>query len=194
MQTVVQIGMPVEFTVVGGVLNGQRRQAFFYDTGVFNDAAQQLFLNNGAVDPFIQRLCALLVVLDIIKFWIKPLFMIDESSNIVGTAFSDKDSLPGWDHMQKRLEAAIQQMWDTINKWGVKNGRVGNGKGSNPEKPELMRSLYVATSVRGASTSSPTEFSPFMGWDDPFLFERPDRTSSLGDTMFGYTGRAQATW
>jgi len=192
--TLAQTNVPVEFTVMGGVFNGQRRRAYPYDTGVFNDAAQQLFLNNSAVDPFIQRLCALFVVLDIIKFWIKPLYQTDNSSNIVGTQFSDKDSLPGWDHMQKRLENAIKEMLDAIKKWGIKNGRVGNGRGSNPEDPSLLRSQYIATAVRGSSTTSPTEYSPFMGWDDPFLFERPDRTSALGDTMFGYTGRVGGDW
>lgn len=192
--TVMEKVRPVEFTVLGGTLDGQRKRGYFYDSGRFYDSAQQLFLNMSAVDPFIQRLCALLVVLDIIKYWIKPLYQVDEASNIAGTQFSDKDALPGWDHMQKRLENAIKEMFDAIKRWGIKNGRVGNGAGSNPENPDLLRSLYIATAVRGSSTTSPTEFSPFMGWDDPFLFERPDRTSALGDTLFGYTGRGWSTW
>ncbi|RLC26864.1 MAG: hypothetical protein DRH37_11390, partial [Deltaproteobacteria bacterium] len=109
---IVDIGKPVEFTVLGGAFDGERKTGMFYDSGRFNDIAQQLFLNDSAVDPFIQRLCALFVVLDIIKFWIKPLFEIDENTNIVGVIFTDKDTLPGWDHMQKRLENAIKEMLD----------------------------------------------------------------------------------
>jgi hypothetical protein len=68
---ITDISVPVEFTVIGGTLDGQRKRSYFYDTGRFNDVTQQLFLNDSAVDPFIQRLTALLVVLDIIKYWIK---------------------------------------------------------------------------------------------------------------------------
>lgn len=184
---ITDIVVPVEFTIIGGTLDGQRKRGYAYDTGNFNDVLQQLILNNSAVDPFIQRLCALLVVLDIIKFWIKPLYQTDTDTNIVGVVFKDKDALPGWDHMQKRLEMAIADMMGAIAKWGIKDGRVGNGEGNNPEDPSLLRSLYVATAVRGSATSSPTYGSPFMGWDDPFLFERPDSGSSLGDSIFGET-------
>jgi len=193
--SIVDLMLPIEFTMVGGVMNGQRQQAYVYDTGKFNDVAQEFFLRQySGVDPFIQRLTAILVALDIIKFWIKPLFMTDNSANIAGTTFADKDRLPGWDDMQKRLEMAFKDMMDAIKKWGIKNGRVGDGRGMNPEDPSLLRSIYVATSVRGASTGSPTELSPFMGWDDPFLFERPDRTNSVGDAIFGYTGRGFRAW
>lgn len=193
--SLVELQRPIEFTILGGTLNGQRQRAYIYDTGRFNDLAQELFLRQySGVDPFIQRLTAILVALDIIKFWIKPLFMTDNSANIAGTTFSDRDKLPGWDDMQKRLEMAFKDMMDAIKKWGIRNGRVGDGRGMNPEDPSLLRSIYVATSVRGASTTSPTELSPFMGWDDPFLFERPDRTSSVGDAIFGYTGRGFRVW
>ena len=193
--SVLAINKPIEFTIIGGVLNGQTQRAFLYDTQVFNDAAQQIFLRQySGVDPFIQRLCALLVALDMIKFWIKPLYMTDNNANIAGTTFADVDKLPGWDDMQKRLENAIKDMMDAIKKWGLRDGRVGDGRGMNPENPALLRSIYVATSVRGDNTDSPTAYSPFMGWDDVFLFERPDRTSSLGDTMFGYTGRGMSSW
>lgn len=193
--SLVELEKPIEFTVIGGVLNGTRQRAYLYDTGKFNDIAQEMFLRQySGVDPFIQRLTAILVALDIIKFWIKPLFMTDNSANIAGTTFADKDRLPGWDDMQKRLEMAFKDMMDAIKKWGIKNGRVGDGRGMNPEDPSLLRSIYVATSVRGTSTSSPTEYSPFMGWDDPFLFERPDRTNSVGDAIFGYTGRSFRAW
>ena len=193
--SIAELEKPVEFTVVGGVLNGTRQRAYLYDTGSFNDVAQEIFLRQySGVDPFIQRLTAILVALDIIKFWIKPLFETDNSANIAGTTFSDKDKLPGWDHMQKRLEMAFKDMMDAIKKWGIRNGRVGDGRGMNPEDPALLRSIYVATSVRGAASGSPTEYSPFMGWDDPFLFERPDRTNSIGDSIMGYTGRSFRVW
>jgi hypothetical protein len=193
-QSVSQIPVPIQFTVVGGSFDGQIQQALPYDSGNFNDSAQEYFLRNfSLIDPFIQRLTALLVVLDIIKFWIKPLYMIDQEANIAGTVFKEKDLLPGWDHMQKRLENAIADMMAAIKKWGINpNGRVGDGQGINPEDPSLLRSAL------GTYTSSPTEFSPYQGWDDPFLFDRPDRTNALGDTMFGYTGRFytdfDATW
>lgn len=194
-KSILDINKPIEFTILGGVLNGQKQRVFLYNTNVFNDEAQQLFLRQySGVDPFIQRLCALLVALDMIKFWIKPLYMMDNNANIAGTVFADVDKLPGWDDMQKRLENAIKDMMDAIKKWGLRDGRVGDGRGMNPENPALLRSIYVGTAVRGTTTDSPTEYSPFMGWDDPFLFERPDRTSALGDTMFGYTGRGFKAW
>lgn len=193
--SIADLGKPVEFTVVGGALNGTRQRAYIYDTNKFNDEAQELFLRQySGVDPFIQRMTAILVALDMLKFWIKPLFKTHVSANIAGTQFSDIDKLPGWDDMQKRLEMAFKDMMDAIKKWGIRNGRVGDGRGMNPENPALLRSIYVATSVRGAATDSRTEYSPFMGWDDPFLFERPDRTSSVGDAIFGYTGRGFRVW
>lgn len=185
---IIQIGKPIEFLVLGGTFDSQRKTGMPYDTNRFNDYAQQLFLNESAVDPFIQRLCALFVVLDIIKYWIKPLYQIDEDTDIVGVTFKDKDSLPGWDHMQKRLENAISEMLDAIGKWGIKNGRVGDGNGSSAEDPSLLRVTKVGTSVRGSSIVSERHgISPFMGWDSPFVFDRPI-TSAVGDVMFSGGG------
>jgi len=196
IHTIIQAGVPIEFTVVGGALDGTRQRAVIYDSGVFNDVSQEYFLRNmDLVDPFIQRMCAILTVLDIIKFWIKPLYHIDNSANIAGTQFSEKEALPGWDHMQKRLEAAFKEMMDAVNKWGIsRKGRVGDGLGQTPVDPSRLRNVYIGSAVRGTSTDSPTEYSPYLGWDDPFLFERPDRTNAVGDAIFGYTQKTPSSY
>lgn len=196
IQSIKSLAIPIEFTILGGTLNNTKQRATIYDSGIFNDIAQEYFLRNmDLVDPFIQRLCALLTALDIIKFWIKPLYQIDNSANIAGTQFAEKEALPGWDHMQKRLENAIKEMMDAINKWGIsRKGRVGDGLGMTPVDPARLRNCYIGSAVRGTATDSPTEYSPYLGWDDPFLFERPDRTNAVGDAIFGYTQKTPASY